>query len=173
MATTKTKPVAASKSKLHPAIKSVSVKTSTTELKAPPKAEAKAKPAAKTAMKEVVKNLHIITDIARPQSGPRLFAHTIAAMTVLGMFDKSRPAVMRSALQAMIGATAVRYHAKTKGNLLEEGDRVRLTEPGVGFFRARKFDVAEEQGFEKLFLKGDGADVKVRAQHIVPVSLAV
>lgn len=145
-------------------------KTAAPKVAAKPAARAATRPAP---VKETVKTIHILTDIARPVSGPRLFAHTIAAMQVLGMFGADRPAVLRSALQSMIGATAIRYHAKTKGNLLEQGDRIRLTEPGVGFFKSRGVNPDEARGFEKMFKTGDGSDVKVRKEHIVPVSVAL
>jgi|PlaIllAssembly_1097288.scaffolds.fasta_scaffold04731_5 hypothetical protein len=132
---------------------------------------AKAKAAAP--IKTAVRNLHIITDIARPQSGPRLFAHTFAALNTLGMFGKDRPAVLRSAVQSFVGATAIKYHVRTKGTMVEQGDRLRLTEPGVTFFKSREFDTKLAAGYEALFKSGNGEGAQVRKEHIVPVSLAV
>jgi hypothetical protein len=145
--------------------------------KAEPKAAAKAPVAVKekaaAPIKAAVRNLYIITDIARPQSGPRLFAHTYAALHTLGMFGKDRPAVLRSAVQSFVGATAIKYHVRTKGTMVEQGDRIRLTEPGVTFFKSREFDPKVAAGFEALFKSGTPDGAGVRKEHIVPVSVAV
>jgi hypothetical protein len=173
------KPVAATRATAVRAVAKVVAKVADkTVAKAIAKPAAKAAPAPVVAVKatshkEVVKSLFVLTDIARPQSGTRLFAHTVAAMSVLGMFGKGRPAVRKAALQAMVGATAISYHTKKKGTLVDMGDRIALTEFGASFFPARGYDKAEMHGFEKLFKTGDGGDVKVRAAHIVPVSMAI
>lgn len=168
-----TKPVAAKSAAAKPVSAKVATPAKAVQKAAPAPAAVEAKAAPRTAMKEVVKSLHILTDIARPQSGPRLFAHTVAALNVLGMFGKGHPGVRRAALQAMIGSTAVAYHLKKKGTMVEQGERIALTEFGAGFFPSRTFDKAEREGFEKLFKTGDGSAVKVRKEHIVPVSLAL
>lgn len=143
------------------------------EPKAAAKAPAVAKEKAAAPIKVAVRNLFIITDIARPQSGPRLFAHTYAALHALGMFSKDRPAVLRSAVQSFVGATAIKYHTRVKGTMVEQGDRIRLTEPGVAFFKSREFDPKVAAGFEALFKTGNAEGTGIRKEHVVPVSVAV
>lgn len=127
----------------------------------------------KSKVKEAVRKLHLITDIARPQSGPRLYAHTFAALGVLGMLSKDRPAVRRSAVQSLLGGTAVRYHTSVKGNMVADGDRLRLTADGLTFFTGRKGDPDAVKGFDKLFRTGDGSAAGIKPTHIVPASVAI
>lgn len=131
------------------------------------------KTANKTAVKAAVKHLFLVAAIARPQAGSRLYAHTVAAMTVLGMFGKERPAVPRTTLESVIGTTAVRYHVDVKKTMEEQADRVGLTEDGVGFFRTRGYSKEDAKAFEKLFRTGDGEGAKIKAQHIAPATLAM
>lgn len=172
-----TKPVAAKKVTPAPAAQTVQTKAPVAA-KVAPKTVSKPAPAAvkqapAPAHKPTLRNLFILADIARPQSGPRLFAHTIAALRVLGMYGKGHPLAMRSAVQALIGSTAISYHTKKKGTLLEQGDSLRLSEYGASFFTGRTHDEKEVAAFEKLFTTGDGTDAKVRAAHIVPVALTI
>ena len=115
-----------------------------------------------------VKALFILTDLARPQRGPRLFAHTMAALTVLGMVRKNRPLVPTSALQSFVGSSAIAYHTKTKGTLVEVGEKIQLTEFGLGYFPSRSMKLAEVEGFQSVMTTGQPNEAcGIRKEQIV------
>jgi hypothetical protein len=103
--------------------------------------------------------LHAIADDgARPQSGTRLFAHTHAALTMLGLLSDGRPAVPERMVLNILGQRAVNYHRK-QGNFESAPDHtLRLSVSGLNNFRNRmtegKVDGACANGFLSIFLDG-------------------
>lgn len=105
----------------------------------------------------------------RPVSGPRLYAHTIAALEMLGISRTSPASADR--LQAMIGPRAMSYHAKVTHNLEVKGDNVKLSRTGVEFFQAREADGKAPRdlidAFKAVFRTGKPSDAaEVKAHHI-------
>ncbi len=142
------------------------------------KVEQKAPAAAKAETASKPKLFYVLADIARPVSGSLLFAHTLAAMHVLGMLGDKRPAVRTAALQAFVGSRAIRYHSVTKDNFAVEGDKVRLSPAGQSFFAARNADgkvaKADFEAFVQIFTKGTvPKDFAVKASNIVPAPLSL
>lgn len=74
----------------------------------------------------------------RPKSGERLFAHTAAALEVLGITRTHSAPALR--LAALIGPTAYKWHTVTLGTLEPVGENVRLTKVGQETFSARERD---------------------------------
>jgi uncharacterized membrane protein YebE (DUF533 family) len=103
---------------------------------------------AKSATAKVpTKTFHAATN--RPTGGKLLFAHTIAVLTVLGMFKGTKRATRTpGALAALMGATALSYHSNEKrGNFGrdENTGRVILTDTGLEVFAARVGRLGFEQ----------------------------
>ncbi len=105
----------------------------------------------------------------RPVSGPRLYAHTIASLEVLGITTATKASAPR--LQALIGPRAFSYHTKVTHNLEVAGETVKLSSTGDEFFQAR-----EEEGkaprdlidaFVTVFRTGKPSKTaEVKAHHI-------
>lgn len=72
----------------------------------------------------------------RPSSGPRLYAHTIAALEMLGVTRSTAAPAER--VQAMIGPRALQYHTTVTHNFERKGDNVKLSRTGEEFFAARE-----------------------------------
>lgn len=72
---------------------------------------------------------------ARPTSGGKLYAHTFAALSVLGI-TTAKGSALSSHLRTLIGDRAVNHHTGV-ANLVERNDRVSLTKQGVLFFAER------------------------------------
>lgn len=105
----------------------------------------------------------------RPSSGPRLFAHTIAALEMLGVTRAQAASSER--VQAMIGPRAFSYHAKVMRNLEVKGDNVKLSRVGAEFFAARETDGKAPRNlidaFKTVFRTGKPSiAAEVQAHHI-------
>lgn len=96
------------------------------------------------------------TDNARPVAGTRLFAHTHAALTMMGMID-GKPAPKKVVLSVM-GQRAVAYHLKERNFEDAKDHCLRLSTSGKNKFvnRAKEglVDGALANGFMDLFLTG-------------------
>lgn len=105
----------------------------------------------------------------RPVSGPRLYAHTIAALEVLGVTRSSKGSAPR--LLALIGPRAFSYHSKVTHNLDVAGETVKLTRTGEEFFQARETDGKAPRdlidAFVSVFRTGKPSlTAEVKAHHI-------
>lgn len=119
------------------------------------------------------KTLYTLTDIARPVAGNRLFAHTAAALTTLGMLSDQRPVVRRAAVISIMGPRAVSYHLNQK-NFEAVGDGIRLTKSGLSTIREREADKGMVQKFIALFKNGKAdKDIGVSSSQIAGVSVAL
>lgn len=119
------------------------------------------------------KTLYTLTDIARPVAGNRLFAHTAAALTTLGMLSKDTPVVRRAAVISIMGPRAVAYHLSEK-NFVAEGDGIRLSKKGLEKIGERETDKGMVQKFMALFKTGKAdKDIGVSASQIAGVSVAL
>lgn len=112
--------------------------------------------------------LYFIDELNRPAAGRLLFAHTHAALTVLGLLDAKRPAVKKSQLLTMVGQRAVNYHTK-KQNLESAPDgHIRLSVLGYNSFsnRARdgKVDLSAATAYQSAFLDGK-PDAKINVKQ--------
>jgi hypothetical protein len=117
---------------------------------------------------------YFLSTIARPVSGPRLYAHTMAVLVAFGMFRKGRPAVARHLLVQTMGERAVRYHSQTMHSM-EGTDKLRLTTDGADFFTQRadagRLDSELVGAFTAMLLEGKESDThKVYARHINAIS---
>lgn len=119
-------------------------------------AKGKTKVVAKATVQQEGKGrtIHILTDDARPAAGTNLFAHTHAALKVVGALVPSRPAVRRSALVTLMGPRAVSYHVTQKNLEVMSGGKVRLTAGGFRSITERKVEAALVAKFVALFTKG-------------------
>lgn len=105
----------------------------------------------------------------RPVSGPRLYAHTIAALEVLGVTRSSKASAPR--LLALIGPRAFSYHSKVTHNFDVAGETVKLSRTGEEFFRARETDGKAPRdlidAFASVFRTGEPSlTAEVKAHHI-------
>ena len=105
----------------------------------------------------------------RPASGPRLYAHTVAALEVL--YVTRTHAAPSGRLQALIGPRAMDYHTHTTQNLEVAGASVKLSRTGAEFFAARvkegKAPRSLVDAFKSVFLTGaPNDDAQVKAHHI-------
>ncbi len=105
----------------------------------------------------------------RPVSGSRLYAHTTAALEVLGITCSNAASAQR--LRALIGIRAFLYHSKVSNSFKVSGELVKLTATGDELFQSR-----EESGkaprdlidaFVSVFRTGKpSATASVKAHHI-------
>ncbi len=96
-----------------------------------------------------------LSEGGRPMGGVSLFAHTHAALNLLGMFKPERPAVSEVALRTLIGPTAVNYHLNKTRNFVAAGDqKVRLSADGIKKFGARPVDNGMANLFTDFFITG-------------------
>lgn len=116
---------------------------------------------------------HVLSAIARPVSGAKLFAHTLAALRTLGMTAKGYPSVPRSAIIAFMGERAVNHHIDKKGTLNEADGRVRLNEAGAEFFENRVVKSHADGlvlAYQRLFNEGIAdPELEVRTDQISTV----
>lgn len=96
----------------------------------------KGRPVSATKNKKVAVTLYAIAPGHRPSEGAALFAHTQAALTVLGMWAPQRPAAPADKLEALIGERAFRHHLKQRN--FEGSDKIRLSSDGYAAFRKRE-----------------------------------
>ena len=90
----------------------------------------------------------------RPTMGTRLFAHTHAALTILGMMDAACPETRLSSALSVMGHTAVSYHLKEQNFERRPNDMVRLTSRGYAKFKDRSVDTSLANAYVSLFLDG-------------------
>lgn len=115
--------------------------------------------------------IYVIAEQARPQFGRALFAHTHAAMTILGLLDASRPSVPQASLLTLVGQRAVSWH-KSQANLEETADRgLRLSSQGFNKFKGReidgKIDAVKANEFVDLFLTGKlGENIGIKKANV-------
>ena len=105
----------------------------------------------------------------RPASGPRLYAHTIAALEVLGITRNAKGSAPR--LLAMIGPRALSYHSTVTRNFSVAGETVKLSRSGEEFFQARvesgKAPRELIDAFVSVFRTGEpNTTAEVKAHHI-------
>lgn len=112
---------------------------------------------------------------ARPVSGPRLAAHTQAALTFLGLTtDQS---VRKQAAVTLMGGRAVKYHTEI-GNLEEQADKVLLSAKGKAVFKLRedsgKVDAKMAAAFFAAITKGKASDAyQIKQDHLIPVGMSL
>lgn len=105
----------------------------------------------------------------RPTSGPRLRAHTAAALEILGITENKAAPVER--LQALIGPTALKWHTSTLHTLQQVGPQAKLTRHGKETFLAREKEGSAPRAlidaFKAVFSTGKpSAMAEVKAHHI-------
>lgn len=111
--------------------------------------------------------LHVLDEPSRPTSGVRLFAHTHAALHVLGLFDAARPALPKKAVLTVMGQTAVSYHLRQRNFEAAPDGGLRLSVIGYNKFKDRAVDGALANGFTEMLLTGKiDAALGVRAQNV-------
>lgn len=112
------------------------------------KKDTTSKPAAK------VKTQKIMTAVNRPSAGRLMFAHTLAALEVLGMLKtkaEQRKARTPGAVSTLIGATALRHHTKNTGAFARNDDgNVVLTDHGLGLFAGRAGRLGYDQRTDQV-----------------------
>ena len=119
------------------------------------------------------RTLYMLTNVARPVAGKRLFAHTAAALATLGLAVPSRPVVNRAAVVTLMGHRAVSYHLSQK-NFEAVGDGIRLTKSGMTTLAERETDKGMVAAFANLFKSGKpSAEIGVTARQIAGVSVAL
>ena len=123
----------------------------------------------------VVQKFFVFVEGARPVSGPRLAAHTNAALIFLGLAEK-KPA-KKNAVLAVLGTRAVKYH-RDIGNLEEKADCLALTARGYNFFSQRVVEGKVDGNLSEAFLaairKGKvDAAASIKANHLIPVGIVV
>lgn len=109
----------------------------------------------------------------RPKSGNRLYAHTAAALEVLGI-TRTRSAPI-SRLISLIGHTAFTWHATKLGTLEPVGENVKLSKIGSEVFTARERDgIAPRHlidAFKMVFITGKpNEEAQVLQHHISQVT---
>lgn len=120
--------------------------------------------------------VHVIADAARPAQGSMLFAHTHAALSLLGMFNESRPAIPKRAVLTFLGQRAVTNHLK-EGNFEHAPDhKIALSEMGRDHFLGRvnrgMINGAVANAFTDLFIDGKVAPITgVKAGEVYQTSL--
>jgi hypothetical protein len=144
--------------------------------KAVPKAERPAKP-----VKPVVafvpkvpapgKPVHVVRDGPRPTSGARLYAHTKAALHLLGLMD-NKAAPMKNVLTVM-GQRAVSYHLKENNFVSAPDGKLKLSPAGLSKFRERTVDNDIANAFMTMFVTGkvDSAKLGLTADSVYTVGL--
>lgn len=148
-----------------PVVKKVTKTTTKAAPKATPKATSKATEKLAKATAAFVarvlpkgKMAHVIAQDARPTQGVRLFAHTHAALHLLGLFSPALPAVSERAVLTIMGQRAVAYHRKENNFTTGPNYTLSLTPAGYTKFKARgvegKIDGKLANAFLDLFIDG-------------------
>lgn len=130
---------------------------------------AKPKPSAKDTVKFVARvmkpgqSVTVLSVVARPSSGAKLYSHTHAALTILGMFSDGRPAVPKAAVITLIGQRAVDYHSKELNFEAAADQKIRLSITGMNEFKNRlssgRANPALANAYTDMFLDGKLAPV--------------
>jgi hypothetical protein len=115
-------------------------------------------------------SFHHLVEGARPTNGPRLYAHTHAALQFLGLLDGK--SALRKAAELILGPRAVEYHIG-QANLVATQHRLQLTAQGLASFTARaetgKVDEALAKAFFAAFARGkESVAYSIHAHHLVP-----
>lgn len=112
----------------------------------------------------------VISTIARPAAGKRLFAHTHAALLFSGLLHgKAAPHDM---MVRIVGPNTMGYHEEEgRIRVSDDGRSVRLTAAGKEFFLDRaeqkKLDPALIDAFVELFSTGRALPLtQVRQEHV-------
>jgi hypothetical protein len=133
-----------------------------------------AKVAAKPEGRVATRTLHILTDTARPVAGTRLFAHTQAALRLLGMATPKRQPVRRAAVTTVMGSRAVSYHLSQKNFEVTGDNSIRLTARGLKTITEREVEKSMVEKFVALFSKGKAdSTIGVTKSNIAVANVAV
>lgn len=152
----------------------------------PPKAVKEAKPKAEKPAKPVEptvefvkrslgkgKTVTVIGQAARPTSGNRLFAHTHAALSILGMLDASCPKVPASTVRTIMGDRAIAWHTKERNFVAGPDHTLSLSVEGRNKFTSRPVDGKLANAFVDMFLDGkvDEGTLGVKKGEVYQVGL--
>lgn len=123
----------------------------------------KTAPAAAKTAPAVKAPLHYIKDSFRPGSGAALFAYTMAWLQESGLIDGGD--IARADAVKFAGATAVQYHTKNTGRMIDNGGRVKLSPTGANFFADRRHSTEDREAFRAMMRTGqpDGKLIKQAA----------
>lgn len=88
----------------------------------------------------------------RPGSGSALFAHTAAALALLGM-DKGKR-IPRSTLTRILGETAVKHHTNSTGFFEQDSNGVAVSSMGRDAFAMRSINPELLAGFMDILTTG-------------------
>lgn len=100
------------------------------------------------------KMAHVIAQDCRPTQGTRLFAHTHAALHILGLFTPKLHAVPERSVLTIMGQRAVAYHCKEHNFATGPNHTLSLTTAGYLKFKSRGIDVKLANAFMDLFIDG-------------------
>jgi hypothetical protein len=115
---------------------------------------------------------YVIAQDCRPTQGARLFAHTHAALHLLGMLSPGFPAVPERSILTVIGQRAVAYHIKENNFIGGQNHTLRLTPAGYTKFKSRTVDAKLANAFLGLFIDGEVDPVlQVPATKVYQVGL--
>lgn len=154
--------------------------TATKASVAAPKKTAEKKAAVSTAplIKRTAKKgqaIFAIAEAARPGAGTSLFAHTHAALTVLGMLDPKRPSVPQSSLLSLLGPRAVSHHRKELNFESGPGMSLRLSADGYRKFQQRAttggIDAEKANAYIGLFLDGEVKGTGVSKSSVFKIAI--
>lgn len=121
-------------------------------------------------------SVFVIADGARPAQGSLLFAHTHAALSLLGMLNPNRPAIPKRAVLTFLGQRAVTNHLK-QGNFEHAPDhKIALSEIGRDHFLGRvnqgMINGRVANAFTDLFIDGKVDSITgVKAGEVYQTSL--
>lgn len=115
---------------------------------------------------------YVIAQDARPTQGARLFAHTHAALHLLGLFSPHLPAVSERSVLTIMGQRAVAYHLKENNFITGSNYTLSLTPAGYTKFKSRGVDPKLANAFLDLFIDGNVDPVlQVPAKKVYQVGL--
>lgn len=119
--------------------------------------------------------IHVIAEAARPGGGRALFAHTHAALQIMGLLDVARPAVPQASLLTVMGQRAITYHLKERNFEAAPDHGIRLSSIGLTKFRDRAanghVDGKLANGFMSLFLDGEVKDSGIAKGNLYQTKL--
>ena len=120
-------------------------------------------------LKPTRKGFHYLVDGALPTAGPRLMAHTHAALEFLGLLTGK--SALRSAAERLMGHTAITYHV-TARNMEARAETVKLTAKGLKSFKARvdtgRVDLDLAAAFLAAISKGrPSVAYSIQADHLM------
>lgn len=115
---------------------------------------------------------HVIAQDCRPTQGARLFAHTHAALHLLGLLSPKLPFAQERAVMTMMGQRAVAYHLKENNFTTGPNYTLSLTPAGYSKFMSRGVDPKLANAFLDLFIDGKVDPVlQVPAKKVYQVGL--